>query len=83
MMEPGTYIALSLGQFIQLLVDNGDVAVVTQILEDGPKTADGAFVRRMELILIPDGLVKRTLADYEEIPVHKVLAGLLARQIVT
>ncbi len=34
-----------------------------QIIEDGPKTADGAFVPRMELFLISDGLVKRTLAD--------------------
>jgi len=34
-----------------------------QIIEDGHQTATGVFVRRMELILISDGLVKRTLAD--------------------
>jgi hypothetical protein len=36
-MEPGTYIALSLGQFIQLLVDNGDVAVVTKNWPESPR----------------------------------------------
>jgi hypothetical protein len=57
--------------------------VVARIVEDGPKTDEGMFTRRMEIVLIPDGLINQTLAGYESLPVHKVLAGLLERGLVT
>ena len=83
MVRKGEPVAMTLGQLIQLMVDNGDVAVVATIVKDGPQDDKGKFARRIDVVLIPNGHVSEILHQYSDIPRHKVLTGLMDAGIIT
>jgi len=58
--DNGEWHAVTLGSFICLLIDAGhDPAVCFRVVEDGPHNEEtGSFTRRIECILVPDGMVK-------------------------
>jgi hypothetical protein len=64
--DDGRWYLLSMGAFIQVLVDTGgDPAVAMRVLENGQPDENGDFVRRMEVVQIPNGHV---LEVYRRLP---------------
>jgi hypothetical protein len=54
----GRWYLLSLGTFIQGLIDTGqDPAVAVRVVEDDPPDEAGQFVRRLEIVQAPNGHV--------------------------
>ena len=76
--DDGRWYLLSMGTFIQCLVDSGrDPAVAVRVLEDEPPDENGSYVRRMEVVQIPDGHVREV---YQRLPC--VAAESLIREMV-
>lgn len=79
--DDGNWYAVTLGHFIGLLVDAGqDPAVVFRVSEDSEVDENGKFVRRMEIVILPDGYVR--VAARQAHRVHKTLAALLEKGLV-
>lgn len=55
------------GDFLRLVVDGGDDIVAYRIIEDQPHYADGQYVRKMEVFLVPRAHVREFLAEHSEI----------------
>jgi hypothetical protein len=76
----GNWHATTIGQFVGLLVDSNDVAVIYRVSHDTPKDENGLFVRHMEIMLVPQGRVMETWEkmfdnpDVELVSTHKYLA---------
>ncbi len=80
--DDGKRYAMTLGQFIGLLVDSGhDPAVIMRVTKDEPGR-DGAFIRQIEMMLIPDGQVVETCQTVGVDGVHKVLKALIEGGVV-
>jgi len=76
----GRLYATTLGQFIALIVDGGpDPMVKFRVIED-TQPIDGSFARRLEITLVPDGLVKEYLGDC--VAIHKTLQAMLDAGLV-
>lgn len=77
--DDGNWHGMTLGHFISLLVDAGDndVAVAMRVVADTPSDKDGHFTRHMEMALIPNGSVVRTLEHGKVFSVHKTLKALI------
>lgn len=61
-LDDGNWYAMTLGEYISLLVDGGgDVAVKVRVLEDRDCEIDGAFIRDMQVVLLPNGVVKENI----------------------
>ena len=70
--DDGNWYACTLGEFISLLVDAGDdPAVMFRVVDDSECDADGKFVRKFELVSVPDGYVAATARKCKGI--HKTL----------
>ena len=69
--------------FIQLLVDSGrDPVVIFRVVEDGELDEQKAFVRKMEIVCVPDGHVIEQIEEAGTDQVHRVLATLIEKGIV-
>lgn len=79
--DDGNWYAATLGHFIGLLVDAGqDPAVCFRITHDSVPDADGQFIRRVEVLVLPDGCVGEAILGCRG--VHKLLKALLEAGIV-
>uniref|UniRef100_A0A6M3IQP3 Uncharacterized protein n=1 Tax=viral metagenome TaxID=1070528 RepID=A0A6M3IQP3_9ZZZZ len=82
--DNGNWYAVTLGRFIGLLVDAGlDPAVCFRVIEDGEKDNEGRFSRRIEMVLVPEGHVGRTIDTMGIDHIHIILAELIAKGVVT
>ena len=79
--DDGNWYASTLGHFIGLLVDAGqDPAVCFRVVADSEPGRDGQFIRRIDLIILPDGCVgDYTLKCHG---VHKTLKALLEAGVI-
>jgi hypothetical protein len=79
----GSWIAMSMGQFIQILVDSGPKgtdAILFRVVSDTP--IDGtSFMRQMDVLQVPSGAVAEQIAEHNAY-VHKVLAGFLKAGLI-
>jgi len=76
--DNGQAYAVTLGEFISILVDAGqDPAVIFRVVEDGPPDETGGFVRKFEVIMVPDGHVIEEMKVQGVHRIHKVLRALL------
>jgi len=87
-LEDGRWNATTLGQFIALMVDNVDIAAVWRVAKDEPPDDEGQFVRHLELVLIPNGMVRKTLqtmydGDDGLQSIHKHLSKMLDAKVIT
>jgi hypothetical protein len=74
--DDGHWYASTLGHFIGLLVDAGqDSAVCFRVVADSESGQDGQFIRRIDLIVLPDGYVGHYALQCHG--VHKTLKALL------
>jgi len=74
----GQTYAVTLGHFIGLLVDAGqDPAVIFRVVYDAPPDETGQFVRKIEMVLVPDGHVIEEMKVQGVRRIHKVLRALL------
>lgn len=74
----GDWIAMSMGQFIQILVDSGlnaSEAILFRVVSDTP-VDDESFMRQMDVLQVPSGAVAQQITE-RNARVHKVLAGFL------
>jgi len=79
--DDGNWYAVTLGFFISLLVDAGqDPAVMFRVILDSPSDEKGTFVRRLNIIMLPDGYVAEAVKQCKG--VHKVLKALLEKGVV-
>ena len=84
----GRWIATTMGQFIQILVDSGnDPAIIFRVEEDRP-VSDKSFVRKMTVYSVPNGAVISMCKDLHIIDsdihgVYKVLQQLIGAGLVT
>ena len=70
-----------MGEFISLLVDAGhDPAVKFRVLEDIDCRVEGHFIRRLEVVMLPDGVVEENLVDTKG--VHEALVKLLEAGVI-
>ena len=77
----GRVYATTLGQFIALIVDGGqDPMVKFRVIADTP-SEDGKFARRLEITLVPDGMVKEYAGDC--VAIHRVLQAMIDAELVT
>lgn len=81
--DDGKWYAGTLGHLVSLLVDLGDVAAVFRVLEDGKEDEQGRFVRRWEVVTVPDGMVVDVLNETGVEGVHKTLTVMLAEGVIT
>ena len=80
--DDGLTYAMTLGEFIALIVDSGpDPMVKFRVVNDEPPDEDGKFVRHIEISLVPDGYVRERASDCHR--VHKVLKAMLDAELVT
>ena len=81
--DDGQIYAVTLGHFVGLLVDAGqDPAVIFRVIEDGPSDKNGAFVRKIELIMVPNGHVEQEIVRQRADRIHKTLKALLDAGVV-
>ena len=79
--DDGNWYASTLGHFISLLVDAGqDPAVCFRVSEDSEPDSDGKFIRRLEVLMLPDGYVAEGILGCRG--VHKTLEALLEAGVV-
>jgi hypothetical protein len=79
--DNGEWYAVTLGEFISLLVDAGhDPAVKFRVKADGPLDENRAFERQIEMVLLPDGHV--LAAAKECYAIHKTLLALIKGGVV-
>jgi len=80
--DDGLTYAMTLGEFIALIVDCGlDPMVKFRVTHDEPADKDGKFVRHMEISLVPDGYVREYAGGCDRI--HKVLKAMIGAGLVT
>lgn len=78
----GNWHAMTLGQFLSIMVDSGtDPAVLMRVTNDGP-VIDGSFIRHLEVIMLPNGRVVETINDNEAETIHNVLLKLIKAGLV-
>ena len=79
--DDGKCYATTLGHFIGLLVDAGqDPAVCFRVVADSQPDEEGKFVRRIEVLMLPDGYVTEAVSECHG--VHKTLRALLEAGVV-
>jgi hypothetical protein len=79
--DDGNWYAASLGEFIGMMVDCGqDPAVKFRVIEDLPPSPQGHFIRRLEVVMLPNGVVEENLINV--IAVREVLKEMLEAEIV-
>ena len=84
----GQWIATTMGQFIQILVDSGnDPCIIFRVEEDRP-SVKGVFVRKMTIYSVPNGLVVDMLRELGmtgdgHYGIYKVLGQLIQEGLVT
>ena len=80
--DDGNWHAVSMGVFLQLLVDAGqDPAVAFRVTGDSNLDVDGQFTRRMEIVVLPNGYVMQGI-QAAGADVHTVLGLLIERGLV-
>ena len=83
----GRWIATTMGNFIQILVDSGnDPAIIFKVEHDRP-VSDKSFVRKMTVYSVPNGAVVSMCEDLHIIDsdihgVYKVLQKLISAGLV-
>jgi len=81
--DDGRWYAGTLGHFVGLLIDAGqDPAALFRVVEDEP-AEDGVFVRRLEVVLVPDGHVLEQMHRHGVERAHKTLAAMMSAGKVT
>lgn len=79
----GNWYAMTLGQFIGLLVDAGqDPAVLFRVTANGIPDGDGHFARTIVVTLLPNGYVKPAIGAHGCKRVHKTLDAMLKTGVV-
>ena len=81
----GQYYAASVGEFVGMLVDLGDDAIIFRRVQDYPSVepdCPNAFVRQWEIWSVPDGMIRRTMRWVKCEYVHRVLGEMLKREVV-
>ena len=79
--DDGNWYASTLGHFIGLMVDAGqDAAVCFRVVEDSELDGDGQFIRRVEVLMLPNGYVADGILGCRG--VHKTLVALLEAGVV-
>ena len=79
--DDGHWYASTLGHFIGLLVDAGqDPAVCFRVVADSEPDNEGKFIRRVDVIMLPDGYVGEGILGCRG--VHKTLRALLEAEVV-
>lgn len=79
----GQWIAMSVGQFCQILVDSGDKeAILFRVIQPDIRVDDKTFIREYQVIQVPSGAVQANI-DALDAATHKVLAGFLERGLIT
>jgi hypothetical protein len=82
--DDGRWYLISMGTFIQCLVDSGrDPAIAMRVLEDEPADENGAWVRRMEVVQIPDGHVLEVAERLDCVAAESVIREMLESGVVT
>jgi len=82
--DDGQWCASTLGHLVSLLIDAGtDDAVLFRVLGDGPSLESGAFARRWEIVVVPNGLVLAMMRQYGVEHAHKVLSAYLRNRLIT
>ena len=74
--DDGNWHASTLGQFIGLLVDAGDPAVVFRAVGGMSEDENGLYMSQITFVLIPDGHVCDAIRE-QGADVHKTLAALI------
>ena len=80
--DDGRWYAGTLGHLVSLLIDEQDTAALFRVVEDEP-VEDGVFVRRLEVVLVPDGHVLEQMHRHGVERAHKTLAALMSAGKVT
>ena len=79
--DDGLTYAMTLGEFIALIVDCGPAPMVKfRVVHDEPPDEDGEFIRHIEITLVPNGYVREYASDCHRI--HKVLQAMLDAGLV-
>lgn len=78
----GQWNAATIGEFVAILVDDGDPAVLWRVA--GEQSVDEhSFIRKYDIVCLPDGVVDRQIKQHHVVRVHKVLARFLQEDILT
>lgn len=81
--DDGQWYAVTLGHFIGLLVDAGhDPAVIFRVTHDGPSDENNAFVRELEVVMVPDGHIEAEMKRVGCSRIQKILRALMEAGVV-
>lgn len=84
MPDDDEWTACTLGFFVQLLIDIGhDPAIIFRVVEDFEPDESGAFIRRLEVLMVPDGQVKDAVYATGTDRIHETLLDLLKAGVVS
>jgi len=72
----GEWTASTLGEFVSLLIDGGDVAVMYRQIAQMEPDENGRYAETLQVILLPNGHIKRALG-VQDMQVHKTLEAML------
>jgi hypothetical protein len=79
----GEWHASSMGEFVSLLVDGADPAVLFRVIEDGPQDKRGHFTRRLDVLLVPNGQIMEQCKAHGIERAHKVLVAFLEAGVMS
>lgn len=78
----GNWNASTMGEFLSLLVDGGDVAVLWRVKKNRVLSSD-YFTRTYEVQVVPDGHVRgEIIALQDRVRLHRVLDAMLKADVV-
>jgi hypothetical protein len=81
--DDGRWYAGTLGHFVALLINAGqDPVVLFRVVQNEP-IQDGEFVRRFEVVIVPDGQVLEQMHRHGVERAHKTLAAMMSAGKVT
>ncbi|MCP4990842.1 MAG: hypothetical protein GY928_33815 [Colwellia sp.] len=55
--DDGKWYASTIGHLASIIIDGDDSAVCFRVVEDSVPGNDGYFVRKMEIVLLPNGVI--------------------------
>lgn len=81
----GNYYAMTLGEFVSLLIDSGgkDSVIMRVVMDFDHEDGHGVFTRQLEAFLIPNGQMKKRIREIQPVGIHKLLKSLMEADLIT
>ena len=82
-IDRGEWVAFTIGTALGFLMDQGDPVAIWREAHRTEADEDGQYIARYEVVLVPNGMVQKTIEAYCVKHVHKTLKALAGAGLIT